>query len=785
MFRNTRLGIKITLGLMSVFVVLATTVFITQWQFGRTTAITTRVIALRSPTLQSSLQLQSGMNRSLAALRGWIILGKNQFKTERQYAWNSEINSSVSTMEKLAAGWTDPANKKRLQVVRNKLKQFAQYQQEIEDIAQTRANTPAMQILLEQAAPRATILATKITEIIDLEGDLPATPQRKAMLGMMADVRGTTALALAAIRAYLLSGDATFKATFEKLWAKNTRRFKNLSDNAATLSSEQREAFVAFSTARKEFAPLPPEMFKIRGGADWNKANAWLGTKAAPIAAEIVEQVQGMIESQSQLMATEADNAEAQTVATGTLIWILLLAGMATSLALSVLISRAITRPITELVDVANQVAEGDANQEVLYEARNEVGQLADALRAMIVAQREQDTFAEAIGRGDLSVEADEATALGRCVGAVKAVFAEVNQLSDKALQGDLRARAHVELHAGDFGKLVQRLNATLDALIRPVQDTGSCLEALANYDLTARVKTRYQGDHAIIANSLNGMAGALHDSMCQVGTAASQLQSASNQIATTSQSVAQGASEQAVSIEEAAVALDQIGSIIGQNAEMTQEAKDLSATTKEAAMGGNTAMGQLTDSMEKIRESAEGTAQIIRDINEIAFQTNLLALNAAVEAARAGDAGRGFAVVAEEVRTLALRSKEAAKRTEELIRDSVQLAKEGGVVSEQVSAKLCAIGDSADKVSTIVTELAGSSLEQSFGMEQVKLTVTAMDRIVQQTASSCEQSSSASQELAAQAAELAGMVGKFSLTKDGEGIGGPVPSQGLGPSVS
>ena len=99
--------------------------------------------------------------------------------------------------------------------------------------------------------------------------------------------------------------------------------------------------------------------------------------------------------------------------------------------------------------------------------------------------------------------------------------------------------------------------------------------------------------------------------------------------------------------------------------------------------------MEQMTGAMAKIRASAEGTSEIIKDINEIAFQTNLLALNAAVEAARAGEAGRGFAVVAEEVRSLALRAKEAASKTEELIRESVKQAGEGELTARHVDGKL------------------------------------------------------------------------------------------------
>jgi len=178
---------------------------------------------------------------------------------------------------------------------------------------------------------------------------------------------------------------------------------------------------------------------------------------------------------------------------------------------------------------------------------------------------------------------------------------------------------------------------------------------------------------------------------------------------------------------------------------------------------------------MEQIRASAEGTSQIIRDINDIAFQTNLLALNAAVEAARAGEAGRGFAVVAEEVRSLALRSKEAAAKTEGLIRESVRHAEVGERSARDVAGQLLEISAAVERVTAIVAELAAGAREQSGGIDQVRHAMSEMDRVTQQNAASAEESSSAAAELSGQAEELGTLVGAFRI-QDGAPGQRPLP---------
>jgi methyl-accepting chemotaxis protein len=359
----------------------------------------------------------------------------------------------------------------------------------------------------------------------------------------------------------------------------------------------------------------------------------------------------------------------------------------------------------------------------------------------------------------------------------LKLLITDADALAASAIAGELRTRADASRHEGDFRKIVDGVNRTLDAVLAPIDEAAKVLERLAARDLRARVTGAYHGDHTRIKESVNATATALHQALRQVAEAVEQVSSAASQIASSSQAVASGASQQAQSLQETTAAIESVSGMTRQSADNAQRANQLARTARSAAGEGASSLERMQDVMARVRASAEGTSQIIRDINDIAFQTNLLALNAAVEAARAGEAGRGFAVVAEEVRSLALRAKEAAMKTEALIRQSVKEAGEGESTARSVAGQLQGIVDGVGKVSDIVSEIAAAAKEQATGIEQVNGAIAEMDKVTQQNAASAEESSSAASELSGQSSDLAAMVGAFQLDRGERPAAAPRPA--------
>jgi methyl-accepting chemotaxis protein len=67
-------------------------------------------------------------------------------------------------------------------------------------------------------------------------------------------------------------------------------------------------------------------------------------------------------------------------------------------------------------------------------------------------------------------------------------------------------------------------------------------------------------------------------------------------------------------------------------------------------------------------------------------------------------------------------------------------------------------------EIDALVTEIAASAAEQATGLNEVNTAVNQMDQVTQQNAAMVEQSTAASHALAAEAAELEHLIGRFRI---------------------
>ncbi|GAB4256227.1 MAG: hypothetical protein Kow0065_04860 [Methylomicrobium sp.] len=383
---------------------------------------------------------------------------------------------------------------------------------------------------------------------------------------------------------------------------------------------------------------------------------------------------------------------------------------------LSGFIVRGILRPVAAMVDAVGKLGRGEMPERDETDYGLEFNQLKEGLNAAVLS--------------------------------VQALIADSMILSQAAVEGRLEARADASKHQGDYRKIVEGINATMDAVIGPLGEVRRILSAMEQGDMTQQIDERYKGQLEELRKAANNTVKKLGQTVSEVVEAAVSLNRASEQIRSTSQALSEAASEQAANVEETSASIEQMTGRIDQNAEnakMTDTTADKAA--HEADQGG-LAVKQTIAAMKTIADK-------IGIIDDIAYQTNMLALNAAIEAARAGDHGKGFAVVAAEVRKLAEHSQVAAQEIGELAESSVNTAENAGKMLDEIVPGIA-------RTSALVRQIADASREQSAGVQQVNLTMAQINKITQQNATVSEELAGTAQDMTQRIEQLQQLMSFF-----------------------
>ena len=327
-------------------------------------------------------------------------------------------------------------------------------------------------------------------------------------------------------------------------------------------------------------------------------------------------------------------------------------------------------------------------------------------------------------------------------------------------------------------------------SIVRPLRRAVQVVERVAQGRLDVKIDAQGRDEPAQVLSSLNLMQDSLREMIKAITKSSTRIAASAVElkVVTTSSSRAMKLQNEEV---VSAVSIVNVATLavveVAKNAARTAEASQIS---DQSVRSGCEQFARMVNSISELTEEVSLTnaqvgelamnvanvTRIIEVIRSIAEQTNLLALNAAIEAARAGDAGRGFAVVAEEVRALALRTKNSTHEIEVLI-GGIQEVTERAVSSMRRSSESAEItlslAGSADQalrdiqasIETIIERsrvIAGSADQQEGMMESVNRSLLKIQGLSKEASEGVTQTDQASGDLSELAGHLQQLVSRF-----------------------
>lgn len=266
--------------------------------------------------------------------------------------------------------------------------------------------------------------------------------------------------------------------------------------------------------------------------------------------------------------------------------------------------------------------------------------------------------------------------------------------------------------------------------------------------DLTKRI--HYAGHDEILylvkyfnafVEKLHGAFGNVSNDVGALAQVSSRLTHSSSQNLVRINDQASAIAAMRTSIDDLLQTVNEIAEFAGNASVQAQDASSAAARGKETLATNVATISTLAEEVRsaanvvnRFEEFSADVGKLLNTIQNVADQTNLLALNAAIEAARAGEHGRGFAVVADEVRGLAVRTRQATEEIHKVIGElravsaSAVTAMQGSVVRanrgvEATTASgevLNSILNNVDIISSINERIAAATQEQTITFAQV-----------------------------------------------------------------
>jgi len=344
-----------------------------------------RMARVTAPAARATGNARSGVSRSLAALRGWMVLGDPRFREERRAAWNDGIDPALKQLEKLNVQWDDAAGDRQLLRAQQALRRLKSSQWWIEDVAHTPGNTPALVQWEQTAEPVGEELLQAAVAVVKLQ----RASHRNDVVFRLSDIRTDLARCQNAATQVAHTGNPAAVGNF-------MQRLRRIEDTIADILNEdqedeverklpadQREILEWISQELPVYRRVCQQVFSTRNSRRWNVAQHLLASEAIPAARAASTALNELDATQSRRMQQDAASA-AQLANSATILLLLLIPAVAgVAIVVAQRRSRAITTPVENLIAASQRFTAGDECPSLTVTSTGEIGTLMAAFNKM------------------------------------------------------------------------------------------------------------------------------------------------------------------------------------------------------------------------------------------------------------------------------------------------------------------------------------------------------------------------------------------------------------------
>lgn len=160
----------------------------------------------------------------------------------------------------------------------------------------------------------------------------------------------------------------------------------------------------------------------------------------------------------------------------------------------------------------------------------------------------------------------------------------------------------------------------------------------------------------------------------------------------------------------------------------------DLSLAKQTSDLGLSGRVQEISQQMQQLNQQVDRIDAIANLVQTFANQTNMLALNAAVEAVHAGQFGHGFAIIADEIRKLALQSRQSVDQINGLVRDIHQATALTMSATENGKQSCADLLLALNHITETTEEISRNTQQQAQAINQVHQAISSLTQSMEKT---------------------------------------------------